>query len=859
MKTTSKKIPTPPKLPSWIINKMAWSEDRFSIQQDLHEEYAYIYETKGGRKADLWYWGHMIRSIIPFLKFPTYWRSAMFKNYLITVLRNMNKYRGYAFINIAGLAVGLACFILISLWISFEVSYDKFHENSENLYQVIGENRLPNGDKHFFSTTPAALANALKIESPVISNVSRSLDWLKFLLGTKDNRFLEQVRFVDPAFLDMFSLEFIEGNPKTALTQPHSIILTENVAKKHFPDGAALSNEIYLGSDSSFLVTGVIKEFPANSSFRSLCLLPVTALTDLGWDINEWTGGNYQVYIHLKKETDLAYFKSQIRDIYKKYAENWAETKLTLKPITRVHLYDLNGRGPIVYVYIFSGLSLLVLLLAMVNFMNLSTARATLRAKEIGVRKTAGAYRHQLTKQILTESSLVTLFSGILAVVMAYLLLPIISQLTRAPLSFRFNGEMVLFLTGIILFTGIISGLYPAFILSSMDPVRAIKGAVRPGKNSLLFRRVLITFQFSLSILMIIAMIGVNKQLRFLYNKDLGYNQSNVISMGLDQEVSRNYSTLRTELMQNPDILALTRSSSTMETKSTTTGGDAVTWEGQSNDFVMPQTCLMRVDPEFIDTFQIDMLKGRFFSNEFPNDFTESAVINETALKTMDLQSPLGKRLTIWGRHFRIIGVIKDFHFYALHNEIQPLIFLHRYAGYSQIFIRINSQNTPDTLSFIRKKIKEIIPGYIPDLKFLDETLNNIYITEQKMVTAIRYFTFLAIFISCIGLLGLASFSIRQRTKEIAVRKILGATEGNIILKLSREILICLAAANIAACPIAYLMLQKWLQNYPYHATLGLGIFFVATILTLGLAFLSVGWNVYKASLANPADSLRFE
>lgn len=859
METKRKKIPTPPKLPAWIIRKIAWSEDRLSIQENLHEEYIYVSETKGAKSADLWYWGHLIRSIFPFLKFSTYWRFTMFRNYIKTVLRNMNKYRGYSFINIAGLAVGLTCFILISIWINFEISYDKFHENSENLYQVIGENRLPNGDKHFFSTTPAALANALKTERPEIINISRSVEWLKFLIGTKNNRFMERVRFVDSAFLEMFSLDFIEGNPKTALNQPHSIVLTENIAEKHFPGQKALGQEILFGTDGNFLVTGVIKEFPSYSSLSSLCLLPITALTDQGWDINEWTSGNYQAYIHLKKETDLEFFKSQIRDIYERYAENWAETKLTVKPFTKIHLYHLNGGGPIVYVYIFSGLSLFVLLLAIVNFMNLSTTRSTLRAKEIGIRKTAGAFRQQVTIQILIESIVIVLFSGILAVVMAYFFLPVLNHLTGARISFSFNREMALFLMGIIFFTGIISGLYPAFILSSMDPVRAIKGALKPGKNSLLFRRVLIAFQFSLSIFMIIAMIGVNKQLRFLQNKELGYNQSNVISMGLDQEVSRNYSAIRTEFMQNPDILTMTRSSSTMETKSTTTGGDAVTWEGQSSDIVMPQTCLMRTDPEFIETFQIDMLEGRFFSNEFPNDLTDSAVINETALRTIDLESPLGKRLTVWGRNFRIIGVIKDFHFYSLHNKIQPLIFIHRYAGFSQIFIRINSQNTLETLSFIHKKLKEIVPGYIPEIKFLDESLNSVYLSEQRMAAAIRYLTFLAIIISCIGLLGLASFSIRQRTKEIAVRKILGATEGNIILKLSREILICIAAANIAACPIAYFMLQKWLQNYPYHTTLGIGIFILASLVALVLAFLSVSWNVLKASLANPADSLRFE
>jgi len=354
-------------------------------------------------------------------------------------------------------------------------------------------------------------------------------------------------------------------------------------------------------------------------------------------------------------------------------------------------------------------------------------------------------------------------------------------------------------------------------------------------------------------------MIGVNKQLTYLKTKELGYDQGNVVFMGLDQEISRQFRTIQTELMRNPTILAVTRSSSNMETESTTTGGDAVTWEGNSSNIVMPKTHLMRVDPEFIATFQIDMLEGRFFSNEFPSDVTESAVINETAMKTMDLKSPIGKRLTVWKRNFRIIGVIKDFHFYSLHEEIRPLIFIHRYAGYQNIFIRIDSKNIPRTLSFIQDKIKEIVPGYVPNLKFLDENLQNAYITEQRMVTGTRYFTFLAIFISCIGLLGLASFSVRQRTKEIAIRKVLGASEGNIVLQLFKETLICVIAANIVVCPIAYFVLKGWLQNYAYHTTLGIDIFIIASVLTVTLAFLSVGWNVLKASLANPVNSLRYE
>jgi len=783
----------------------------------------------------------------------------MFTNYLKIVLRSIKKYKGYSFINIGGLAVGLACFILISLWINFEISYDRFHENSDDLYQVINELLLPTGDFRFFANTPGALADALKTERPEIRNVSRVVDRTEVLLGTEDKRFLERVRFVDPAFLEMFSFEFIKGNPKTALSQPNSIILTENIAERHFTEQDALGQEMLVGSNRSLLVTGVIKEMPANSFLRSLCLLPITVLTDMGWGIDEWGGGNYHTYVHLEEDTDMEFFNAQIRDFYKKYAPNWVPSKLSLRPITRIHLYELSGGGPIVYVYIFSGLTVFILLLAMVNFTNLSTARAVLRAKEIGVRKTVGAYRQQLTKQILIESILVTLLSGCLAVAIADFLLPVLNQLTGVRLRFNFNGEMALFLTVIMILTGIISGIYPAFILSSIKPVRAIKGVIAPGKNSLLFRKVLIAFQFSLSIFMIIAMLGVNKQLKYLKTKDLGYNRDNIISIGLAREISSQYPIVRTELMRNPDILSMTRSSSTMDEEYTTTGGPDVTWEGMSNNIVMPKTHLMRVDPEFFETFKIDMVEGRFFSNEFPSDRTESVVINETTLKTMDLKSPIGKRITVWNRNFRIIGVVKDFHFYSLHDEIQPLIFINRFADYRNIFVRINSQNIPETLNFIQNSIKEIVPGYISDLKFLDENLHNIYITEQRMVKATRYFTLLAIFISCIGLFGLASFTARQRTKEIAIRKVLGASLGNLAHQLSKEILICVIVANIVVCPVAYFVLQGWLQNYAYRTTPGIGIFILASILALALAFLSMGWNVLKVSLANPVDSLRYE
>lgn len=848
----------PPKFAERILSLLS-SSKKIGILGDTEEEYRMILSEKGRFRADLWY-AWQIFQPLPFLIPSTlFWSFEMFKNYLISFFRILKRQRLYALINIAGLAVGLACCLLISLWIKFEVSYDRFHENSDDLYQVTSEILLPNGDLRFFTNTPGALAKALKMERPEIRNVSRLVDGVKIMLGTTNKRFLEEIRFVDPAFLEMFSLEFIEGNPKTALSQPYSIILTENMASKHFAEKDALGQEILFSQEKSLLVTGVIKEIPENSFLSSLCLVPFEILRDMGWNIDRWGGGNFDTYVQLKEDVDLESFNVQIRDFYEKYAPNWSPVKLSVRPITRIHLYELGGGGSIFYVYIFSGLAVFILLLAMVNFINLSTARSAQRSKEIGVRKIVGANRQQLTKQILMESILVSLLSGCIAVAIAYFLLPVLNQLTGSQITFSFNGEMALFLTGIVILTGILSGIYPAFILSSLNPVQAVKRRISPGKNSLLLRKGLITFQFSLSIFMIIAMIGVNRQSKYLNTKDLGYNRDNIISIGLAQEISREFSTAQTELMRNPEILSVTRSSSTMDKPSTTTGGDAITWEEQPTGTEMPRAHLMKVDPEFIETFNIDMVEGRFFSHEFPVDRTESVVINEAALKIMDLKSPIGKRITVWKRNFRIIGVIKDFHFYSLHEEIQPLIFINRYASFKNIFIRINSQNLPETVHFIQNKLKKIAPGYIPDIKFLDEDLNNIYIAEQRMEKLTKYFTFLAIFISCIGLLGLVSFSAKQRTKEIAIRKVLGASEGNIALQLFKETLICVAAANIVVYPIAYLALHGWLQNYAYHTTLGIGIFIFASSLALALAFLSIGWNVFKASLANPVDSLRYE
>jgi len=788
-----------------------------------------------------------------------FWGFVMLKNYLKITLRNILRHKLYSVINITGLAVGMFCFLLIFLWVNYEKSYDRFHDNYKDLYQVVYEYHGSEGDARLTRSHASALGVVLKNDYPEIKNTARSLDSRVMTLGTEDNLFLEKVNFVDPSFLEMFSVRIIEGDPKSALAQPNSILLTESVAAKHFVVGKAVGQKITLAGSTDLLVTGVIEEMPQNSHFKSMSLIPLSVGTTFGWKLEAWGEQNYRTYIQLHKNISPELIGQKIRNVYQNYNPDQTFSKVSMRPITKIHLYDLDGGGLITYVYIFSILAIFILIIAIINFMNLSTARSSLRAKEVGIRKTVGANRAQVFKQLLGESILVAfvalLFSGLLV----RLFLPRFNRLVEAQIQLNLDMQWILLMAGTAVLTGILAGSYPALALSSFPISRVLKGVFKHEGGMPGIRKFLVTFQFAISIFMIIGMLVIGKQLKFMKSRELGFNQENLICLRLTSEINRNYSTIKSELLRNPEVISLCRTNHTLDQVRSTTSTTTISWEGQSDDRDIGTIHVLSADQDFVNTFGIEMAEGRFFSEEFPSDRKEAVVLNQTAVKAISLESPIGKRFSLWGWQLNIIGVMQDFNFYSLQTEIQPVVMVMGRAGLSEVVIRVQSQDLQQTIGFISDEIKEVLPGYSVDYQFLDERLDNIYKSEQRMNAVTRYLTFLAIFLSCLGLLGLASFITEQRTKEIGIRRVLGASGTSIVWLLFSGTAKWVLTANLIAWPSAYLIIRWWLQSYAYRTGIDIKIFFMSALATLIITFLTISYLTVKAASANPVDSLKYE
>ncbi len=785
----------------------------------------------------------------------------MLKNYLKIAIRNISKNKLYSFINIAGLAIGMACFILIMLWVQDELSYERYNKNADRICRVIWD---MDGTQIF--ATPGPFANWLKESVPGIQEVTRvNADVKK--LQYKDKKLDATVRFIEPRFFDIFTLQFIEGDPKTALNDAGSIIITESTAQKLFGGEDAIGKAIVQANDPyPLIVAGVVKDIPrlTHEYLRKAdCFLSLEALRS-SRNPDSWFEQNadYKTYALLNKGVSYSAVSETMNAEFKKFLDKYnpalsGHINFFLQPITKAHLYSdfkfENKEGNIQYVIFFTLIAVFILFMACVNFMNLATARSIRRTKEVGLRKVIGASRSQLIRQFLGESILISAIAFVFALAIVELFLPAFNTFTGKPLSIDFsNIEIFIGLICLLIVTGIISGSYPAIFLSSFTPVKVLKGPASGHLRPSLLRRLLVIGQFTISIALIIGTIIIYQQLHYMKNKDLGFDKENLIYLETEDFAGK-YETIKNELLQHPEVISVAASGDMLLNIGTNNVAD---WEGMDKNAKWVSFPTLYVTEDFAQTFKLKMAEGRFFSKEHPSDEMEGFVINEAAVKAMHMQNPIGKRLNA-GRKCKIIGVVKDFNFRSLRSEVEPLI-LSLY-GFRHLYVRVKSDDVEKTIGMVEQIFHRQYPDHEFSTHFFDEEVDKLYQSEGRMGNIFGYFSILAIFIACLGLFGLVSFVAENMTKEIGIRKVLGASVANVMLTLTKDFVLWTVVANIIAWPIAYFVMNKWLHGFAYRIEIRWWVFASSGGSALVVVLLTVCYQAIKAATANPVESLRYE
>jgi putative ABC transport system permease protein len=806
----------------------------------------------------------------------------MFNNYIKIALRNIFKHKGYSLINIVGLAIGMACCLLILLYVNDELSYDRYHENADRIYRVIEEVRLE-GVGEESSSMPFPTGDTLPLEYP--DAVEASVRFFNFQLpsmsvqyGTSDEKLFNEPRFffADSAVLDVFSFEMIKGDPKKALEEPNTIVITEAVADKYFENEDPIGKTLRWQNGVNLNVTGVLKNIPRNSHFQFDFLASFATLRRLyGGNLPQnWYWNPCWTYILLKEGASPDALQAQFPALVQKYFPDSIKDKVVIKlqPLKDIHLfshldYEINPNSDISYIYIFSAIAVFVLLIACINFMNLATARSANRGREVGMRKVLGAYRTQLIKQFLGESMILCVISALLAVLIVEIVLPAFNAFSGKALSTDYftDGRLLAGLFLITITVGILSGIYPAFFLSGFDPVKVMKGTLERGGKSSGFRKVLVVVQFAISIVLIIGTIICFQQLNYLRNSGLGFNKDQVIMLpAYGTAPARWYERFRERILQDPHIAKVAAVEDVLGAKYQT-GSFIPEGASESN---MQQIPLLVVTHDFIETFDMEMVSGRSFSKEFPTDITEGIIINVSASERFGWspEEALGKRLRQQnGLMLRVIGVVKDFNYASLSQPITPFVLeMPRNAGQMNgrvryVAIKTSTADFQQTIGFLKSTWEEVVPNRSFDFFFLDDELDKQYYSEEQMGRVFGVFTILAIVIACLGLLALASFTTELRTREIGIRKVLGAQVSGIVMLLSKEFAKWVLIANVIAWPVAYFVMERWLDSFAYRTFIGIQTFIVATVLAFVIAILTVSFQAIKAALSDPVKSLRHQ
>lgn len=847
------------KLPSWgawILRRLLPACDFGNLVGFYEKGYDELRRNRGRRAAALWLWAQILRAAPPLLGFKMMGEMIMLRNYLKTAVRNVLRHPGFSLINISGLALGLTCCLLILVWVKFELGFDRFHDNAGNIHQVVIQ--WKEGDNtRWAHVTPPPLAEALKSEFPEVREAVVMETQEKHLVEVGDQRYSEEVAYATPGLFRVFTVPLERGDPADVLSDPAAAVIDQETARKYFGNEDPLGRTLLISDKLTFHVTGVMRDLPKNSFFQCRILLPFRALEllqDRG-KMNEWREYGFRTFLLLAENAEVAALRRKL-DTYLEETQEEDSIRLSLQPLTRMHLYALGGAGgAILYVCIFTAVAVFILLIACINFMNLTTARSAIRMREIGVRKVVGADRTKLILQFLGESVFMALVSSLAALLMAWLLLKPLKQLAGIPPGFRAAGpEFLPLLVLAALGTGLLAGSYPAVVLSSFRPTSVLKGRQKSG--SPLFRKVLVVFQFSISIFLLICMSLISRQIGFIDQKPLGFSKEHVVYVPINPDLLRQYEAVRVEMTKHPGVLHMSGISNYLG-RGAKWSTETLDWEGKDPDFQL-NVRLISVDYAFVDTFRIEMAEGRFFSREFESD-TNNYILNETAVKELGIESPIGKYFQVWDERGTIVGVVKDFHFRSLRADVQPLILVHSRDWHSFLAVKVDARDIPASLAHIEDVFQEFSPKYTFEYRFLDETLDTLYRSETRSRALFRYFVVLAVFISCLGLFGLASFMVARRTKEIGVRKVLGAPASSIVLLLSGEYVRWVTAANLLAWPAAYVFINTWLRSFAYRISIGIDVFIYAALATLAVALLTVSVQTVKAAMADPIIALRYE
>lgn len=782
----------------------------------------------------------------------------MFKNYFKISIRNLSRNRIYAGINIFGLAIGLTCSILIFLWVADEISHDKFHADVENIYHVMEHQEYSNNINTTLNT-PGLLSVSLKEDVPEIEYAAPYTWNITNTITTNNKSFREQGIYTKTEIFDILTINILNGAKDQQLKQPKTIVISHELAQRVFGTRDVIGESVVVNGNHLHTVTGVFQNLPRNSSLQFDYLLPYSDYIEQNEWVLDWGNHVPRTIVKLNSGTDYEELNSRIVNFIREKTGEDSKIDLFLFPFSKRYLYSRFENkvvvgGRIEYVRLFSIVAIFILLIACINFMNLSTAKATKRAKEIGIRKSIGATKKSLVGQFMGEAIMIAFISMTVSLLLVELLLPIFSSLTSKELHLDYlDPVFLLSIIVITLFTGIVSGSYPSFVLSSFEAVKTLKGKITSSFADVFIRKGLVIFQFTMSIVLIISTLVIYRQIQFTQTKNLGYQKENLITFDIEDEVNDNWDAFQQELLRDPNILSVSRSGHRFLSGAFSTGG--VNWQGKDPDASISFE-FAQVDYGLIETMGFEVLSGRAFSREYGAD-TSHVIVNEAALEVMGFETPLESSMSFWMKDWEIIGVVKDFHFQSLRTAITPLFMVLEPESTEEAFIRVNSTNINTTISGIEETFAKLHPIAPFNYSFVDQQLASLYQNEMRIGDLAKYFSILAILISCLGLFGLSAFTAEQRTKEVGIRKVLGASMRSLTLLLSKDFMWLIVIAFALATPLSLWFTQNWLSEFAYKQGVEWGPFLLAGTVTICIAWLTTSYQSITTALANPINSLK--